>query len=401
MQNSYVNFFDLTDKIFLTLAIIILFTCLMYRFTQKLGKPMVVGGILAGLIISHIPLSVKYFDIARCTVVGNFGIVLFMMFVGSEFHFRRLIADKANILLPFILILVPFILGFIMYPFLVRLHLINAYGQTHKWVVSVFFGIAISMSTFSILIMFVNNTRLRFSRIGKIAIFCASFEEGAFWMIFGIVLVFFQKSEAIQLLSIIYFVLYGLVMLFVMPKLIKVIVSSLTSEIAMLGFIVGGCLLSAVVADVVNLHPIFGGFIFGVLLPKNNRIIHKLREYLLEFIIIILLPVYFVKTGIDASAHLSINTLTIFLSVAFIIVSLLGKYGGAFIVGRIWSFSNRESLVLGSLLSIRGTMEVAILNVGHEVGLINTVLYSALVVMTVITTWIATSLSLYFDKQNK
>ena len=398
MQNSYMNYFDLTDKIFFTLAIVIIVTCISYKFTIKLGKPMVIGGIISGFILSHVPLSEKYFNIDQCTILGNLGIVMFMMFVGTEFNFKRLLVNKTNIILPVILVLVPFILGFTIYPLLLSLGLIDAYGIQHKWMVALFIGLALSMSTFSILIMFVNNTSLRFSRIGKIAIFCATFEEGAFWIIFGIILAFFQQNLEIKIAPMVYLIAYLIFVIFISPYVIKKIVNKISTELTMLGFIVVGCLLSAVLADLVNLHPIFGGFIFGVLLPKNNHIIHKLRGYLMEFIIIILLPIYFVKTGMDASTNLSFDSITIIISVIMIAVSFLGKYGGAFIVGRIWNFSNNEVMILGSLLSIRGTMEVAILNVGHEVGLLGTKPYSALIIMTLVTTWLATTLSSFFNK---
>lgn len=397
---AYINYFDLTDKIFFTMAVVILFTCIIYKFALKLGKPMVVGGIISGLIISHIPLPVRYFDIESCTVIGNFGIVLFIMFVGTEFNFKRLLIDKTNMVIPAILILIPFALGVITYPILFRFGLIDGYASSHRWLVAIFIGIAVSMSTFSILIMFVNNTRLKYTKIGKLAVFCATFAEGAFWVLFAIILAYFQKNSQIRVAPVFYLIGYVSFVIFIMPCLIKKLVSHISTSLVMLCFIVGGCLLSAVVADLVNLHPIFGGFIFGALLPRENHIIKKLREHLLEFIVVILLPVYFVKTGIEASTNLSFDGITLVISLIFIAVSFLGKYGGALIVGKIWNLSHKEIMVLGSLLSIRGTMEIAILNVGHEVGLLGSKSYSALVIMSLFTTWVATSISLAIGKKN-
>jgi Kef-type K+ transport system membrane component KefB len=401
MQQLYINSFDFTDKILFTLAIVILFTCLLYWSSIKLGKPMIIGGIISGLIISHVNLPVKYFDIERCAVIGNFGMVLFMMLIGTEFNFKRLLVNKSNIALPILLTIIPFVLGFTLLPIFIHFQLLDGYAISHRWLIAVFIGIAVSMSTFSILIMFVNNTKLSYTKIGKLAIFCATFEEATFWMVFAIILTFFQKNAELSLSPLSILAGYVIFVLFILPYLIRYMVNKITSEVIMLGFIVGGCLLSAVLADFVNLHQIFGGFIFGALLPKDNILIRKFREYLLEFIIIILLPIYFVKTGIDASANLSFDYITIVISLIFILVSLLGKYGAAFLAGKMWSFTNKEVIILGSLLSIRGTMEVAILNVGKEVGLIQSKLYGGLVIMTLVTTWIATTVSLYVNKNKK
>jgi len=401
MQQLYINHFDFTDKVFFTLAIVILFTCSMYWLSIKLGKPMVIGGIISGLIISHIKLPIKYFDINNCAVIGDFGMVLFMMLIGTEFNFRRLLVNKSTMALPIILIIIPFVLGFALLPLFIHFKLLDVYAISHRWLIAVFIGIALSMSTFSILIMFVNHTQLRYTKIGKLAVFCATFEEGTFWVVFAIILTFFQKNSELAWSPVLTLFVYVFFVLFIMPYLIRYMVSKITTELVMLGFMVGGCLFSAVLADFVNLHQIFGGFIFGALLPKENELIHKFRQYLLEFIVIILLPIYFVKTGIDASANLSLDYITVILSVIFIVVSLFGKYGAAFVAGKVWNFTSKEIVILGSLLSIRGTMEVAILNVGREVGLLQAKLYSALVIMTLVTTWIATTVSLYFDKHKK
>ena len=167
----------------------------------------------------------------------------------------------------------------------------------------------------------------------------------------------------------------------------------------MLSFIIVGCLLSATLADLVNLHQIVGGFIFGIMLPKDNLIVRKIRGQLLDFIIIILLPVYFVQTGMNASINLKLDVATAILSCILILISIIGKYSGAWLAGKYSGFNNQDVLLFGSLLSIRGVLEVAILNIGVEVGLINHQAYSALVVMVLVTTWMATSISLHFNKQ--
>lgn len=323
-----------------------------------------------------------------------------MMFVGSEFNFRRILAvDKTNIILPFIIILIPFLLGAVTYLLLLKLGLIDSFGISHKFLIAIFIGIAVSMSAFSMLVMFINNTKLKFSRIGKVAIFCATFEDAVFWILFAIVLACFQENGYMHATPIIYLGLYILFIIYIMPFIINKIINKIHTSLSMLGLIFGGCLLSANLADLVNLHPMFGGFIFGLSLPRNNAIIKQLREHLLEFVIIILLPVYFVKTGIEASTSLSFDQSTMMVCIIFILISFLGKYGSAFIVGKTWHFSNKEIVLLGSLLSIRGTIEIALLNVGMEIGLLESKTYSALVIMSLITTWFATSLTLYLDKK--
>ncbi len=399
MGALYINYFDNIDKVFITLSVIIFCTGAMYRLSILLGKPMIIGGLLSGVLLSHIPLSTKYFDIQSCSIFGSLGIVFFLMFIGSQFNFSRIIRSKFHRTVPFILIFIPFVVGALMIWVLLKFKMVDLYGQKHIILIAGYLGLTVSVTSLSMITMFINYSYFKFSKVGKLAIFTASIGEIAFWLIFGVILIYFQQNETLVLERSIGLAVYVVFLLHVAPKLIKYFVSKIETQIAMLWFLIIGCLISAVIADMVNLHQVFGGFIFGVLLPKHNVLINKVRAQLDSFVSIILLPVFFVKTGMDASVNIKFDSVSIYLSIIFIVIVIIAKYGSAIIGGKLAHISVKDSFVLGSFMSIRGVTEIAILSVGREIGLINQNTFTALVVMVMVTTWLGTNITTYYNSK--
>lgn len=261
MNNLYINYFDDVDKVFLTLFVIILFTGAMYRLSVLLGKPMIIGGILSGVILSRIPFPAKYFDIQSCSIFGSLGIVFFLMFIGSQFNLTQIVKSKFNRVIPLILICFPFILGALMIPILIKFGMVNLYARQHILLITGYLGLTMSVTALSMVSMFINYSYFKFSKVGKLAIYTATVGECVFWVIFGVILIYFQQNESLVLSKSINLILYVLFILHIAPRLIKYIVSKIQTKIAMLWFIVIGCLLSAVLSDLADLHQIFGGFI--------------------------------------------------------------------------------------------------------------------------------------------
>lgn len=136
-----------------------------------------------------------------------------------------------------------------------------------------------------------------------------------------------------------------------------------------------------------------------MLLPRNNILIEKVRAQLDGFVAIILLPVFFVKIGMDASSKLQFDMVSVYLSLIFILVAIIGKYGSALIGGKFAHISIKDSVLLGSFMSIRGVTEVAVLSVGREVGLISQSTFTALVITVMVTTWIGTTITTYYNNK--
>jgi Kef-type K+ transport system membrane component KefB len=232
-----------------------------------------------------------------------------------------------------------------------------------------------------------------------LAVLCGSVDEVVFWLLLGSVLILSQRSEILGNYALGGAILYAVFMILMAPRLITYICSKISSTRNMLGFMLIGCFLSSVLADIVNLHEIFGAFLFGLLLPANNQYLQKAREQISEFITLMLLPIYFVKSGMLTSFHIIFNEKIIILGIIVTLIAIIGKFSGAFLTGRILGYSKSESMLLGSLLNMRGIIEVVILNIGLELNIISQSIYSILIIMTLISNFFATALSLHINKK--
>lgn len=393
-----VNLFDNVDKLFFTLSVIVTTTFIISQLLYKLGKPIVMAGILAGLIVQHIPLSKAFFDPSTCDTLGKLGIVIFMMLVGSQLNYHYLIKRRVNLLVSTLPLVVPFIIGYLCSAFIVHIHLASEVGKRDQLLFDIFFALAMSMTAFPLLSMFLaNNTRIN-QRIAHLALFCASTSEVIFWVVLGFVLIYFQHSAVITNLQPFDIVFYLLFIFGVAPKLIRYIVSKITTVRSMLGFILVGCLLSAALSDLVDLHQVFGGFIFGVLLPRDNELIKEINRRMNDLITSLLLPAYFFETGINANLNFIWSYTTIYLILGITLIASVSKFGGAIAAGRLMGYNMRESTLLGALLNMRGIFEIMLLNIGFDIGIINNQIYTILIIMTLLTTLSSTLMSPWINK---
>lgn len=393
------NYFDSIDRLFLTITIIISITYIIYSLGTKFKRPLVLSGLIAGIIINGLHLPAKYFDIRSCGGLGDVGIVLFMMLLGSQFQFRSLFQHKKDAFISLIGIGVPLIIGFFFAPLLVKYDPATHVTAATLPTFSIFIGIALSMTAFPLLALFISHTDLINSKIGNLAVLCGSVDEVVFWLLLGSVLILSQRSEVLGSYAIYGAISYGMFMIFAAPRIIKFITARITSTRTMLGFMLIGCFLSAVLADIVNLHEIFGAFLFGLLVPADNQYIKKAREQINEFITLMLLPIYFVKSGMLTSFHVMLSEKIIILGIIVTLIAIIGKFSGAFITGRILGYTKTESVLLGSLLNMRGIIEVVILNIGLELDIISPSIYSMLIIMTLISNFLATTISLHINKK--
>jgi Kef-type K+ transport system membrane component KefB len=392
------NLFDNVDKLFLTLSVIVTVTFIISQLLYKLGKPIVVAGILAGLIVQYIPLSKAFFDPSTCDSLGKLGIVIFMMLVGSQLNYHYLIKRRVNILVSTLPLIIPFVIGYLCSAFILHIHLASEVGKRNQLLFDIFFALAMSMTAFPLLSMFLaNNTKIN-QRIAHLALFCASTSELIFWIILGFVLIYFQHSAIIINLRPLDIIFYIIFIFGVAPRLIKYITSKIITVRGMLGFILVGCLLSAALSDLVDLHQVFGGFIFGVLLPRDNPLVKEINHRMSDLVTSLLLPAYFFETGINTNLSFIWNPTTIYLIIGITVIASISKFGGAMATGRIMGYNIMESALLGSLLNMRGIFEIMLLNIGFDIGIINNQIYTILIIMTLITTLSSTIMSPWFNK---
>ena len=388
------NYFDDIDRMFLTVTLTMVVTYIVYTISVYLKNPQVLAGLIAGLIISHMHIPKHYFDISSCGGLGDIGIALFMMLLGSQFDIKQLLKRKTDIFIPVLSIIIPFILGFLFAPILIKYDIEKYVNPEDTTIFCIFIGLMFSMTAFAVMSMFISQTEIMGSKIGNLAILCGSIDEFLFWVLLGIVLIFYQESETLSHYAMYGAIAYVIITLFACPYLMRLIIPKITSDRGMMGFMIFGCFLSAVISDIVNLHVVFGAFLFGLMLPPDNRHIRNAKYQLQNLVALVLLPIYFVKAGMYTNLHFFFNTQVLILGISVTLLATFGKFAGAFVTGTAMGYSKTESILLGSLLNIRGVIEIMVINIGLELHIISVSVYSILVIMTLVSNFMATALSL-------
>lgn len=383
------------NTVFITMVMIIVLTSLLYHIMGKMNKPIVLGGLLAGMILSNLHIPPQIFNLSSCSILGDFGIAVFMMITGVRFKFTTFTKRKFNVLIIVISACFTFAAGFICAPFLYKLNS-TAEANLTLYQFSLLLSISLATPAFTLVSLFLNQTHLLKLNIAHVALLLAFCEDLIFWLFLAYILLSSQTNGIIQVNEglLIGTFLFG--SLIIGRPIVRVITNKIQSSQYMLLFLFIGTCLFAVMADTIDLHQILGAFIFGLLLPKNNKIINKVIDPLEKVSSIFLLPIFFAQIGGIAHIELIHSLELIWLAIILTIVALTSKFCGAFIGAKILKYSNAESGFLGGLLNLRGVFEVVVIKISWEVGLISKNLFIILVIMAIVSTWFSSAIALWF-----
>lgn len=382
-------------RLLLALAIIIVAARLLGALARRLDQPPVIGEVLAGIalgptlldgVVSEavFPTDIRPFLAA----LANLGIALFMFIVGLELD-HALVRGKGRLAgsVSVSSIVLPFGLGA-----LLSLYLIRHHPSRDPLSFALFMGAAMSVTAFPVLARILTDRNMSHTVVGQVALTCAAVDDVLAWsMLAMVVSVAGAAAEQARLLLVLPYL--AAMFLLVRPLLRRVAAAQraagrLTS--GTLAVVLAGVLLSAAATEAVGLHFIFGAFLFGVVMPREGGA--ALRAELLERVgqvsSVLLLPVFFIVAGlrVDLSAvgATGLGELALIL-----LVAIGGKFVGAYLAARANGLPARESGALATLMNTRGLTELVILNIGLQLSLLDTRLYSLMVVMAVLTTAMA------------
>jgi Kef-type K+ transport system membrane component KefB len=150
--------------------------------------------------------------------------------------------------------------------------------------------------------------------------------------------------------------------------------------------VLGGLLLSALAADRIGTHAIFGAFLFGAIVPREGGLARALRVRLHDLVTILLLPAYFAFTGMRTEIGLVAGPEEWLMCGLIILVATAGKFGGALIGAKLTGSDWQTAARLGVLMNTRGLMELIVLNVGRDLNVISPTLFTMMVLMALVTT---------------
>lgn len=378
---------------------------------KKVGQPAVMGEIIAGIVLGPSVVGALFpgfssfvfpaSSLGNLQMLSTIGLVLFMFVIGMELDLN-IIRKKARsaVLISNISIIFPYTLG-ILLSFWLRDDFCPPGVPFYAF--SLFIGIAMSITAFPVLARIIKERDLTNTRMGSIAIISAATGDIAGWCILAVVIAIAKAgSLGTSLYTLAFAIVYVLVMLFIIRPMLKKMSTNKTvnedvkrSTIAII-FIV--LLLSSYCAEIIGIHALFGAFMAGVVMPLEwdfrKLIINKIEDLAL----VMLLPIFFIFTGLRTQIGL-LNDVSLWGVCGIIILfAVLGKFGGSAIAARIAGENKHDSLAIGALMNTRGLMELIILNIGYDLGILNPQVFAMMVIMALVTTFMTSPLLNLFNK---
>ena len=377
----------------------------------RFGQPTVVGEILAGIILGPSVLG-KYFpdafnfifsttSLGSINVLSQIGLILFMFVIGMELNIGALKGKMKEVLvISHAGIIIPFFLGLLLAYFI---YIEFASALTGFLPFALFVGISMSITAFPVLARIIQEKDLTRSHLGTMSLAIAAIGDVTAWCLLAAVIAVSGSGNVLDSVVTIFFTMaYVAVMMFVVkPFLRKVGEVYKTNELVnkkMVAFIFLLLLISSFTTQVLGIHALFGAFMAGVVMPPLTNFRKIITEKIEDVSVSLLLPLFFVFIGLRTEIGL-VNTPHLWLICGLIIlVAIVGKFGGTAIVSKLLGETWRDSVIMGVLMNTRGLMELIVLNIGYEMGILPPVVFVMLVIMTLVTTFMTTPVMSLIEK---
>lgn len=381
------------------IAAILLVSRALGLVARAFGQPLVIAEMIGGILLGPSLLGAVwphgYATLFPATsmpvlqMLSQLGLVLFMFMVGLELDPTLLRGrQRASVLISHTSIVFPFILG-VGTAWLLR----DSYKSPTVAFLpfALFCGIALSVTAFPVLARILSERGLMQSRVGAIAIACAAVDDVTAWCLLATVVAIAQASamtDALWTLGL--SALFSGSMVLVARPLLQRLGQRLPKPSEPSSSVVVGVLflvvISAGITEAIGIHALFGAFLFGACLPKQGGFAKALAEKLESVAVLLLMPLFFAYSGIRTQIGLVSGGHEWAITLGFILVATLGKFGGSTIAARVTGFSWREASAIGVLMNTRGLMELIVLNVGMDLGVITPTVFTMLVIMALVTT---------------
>ncbi|MFV5686041.1 cation:proton antiporter [Flavobacterium sp. GB2R13] len=367
---------------------------------KRIGQPSVIGEIIAGIVLGPSLLGMYFPEFSAALFplesLGNLkflsqiGLILFMFVIGMELDLKVL-KNKANeaVVISHASIVIPFALGIGLAYFVY-----NRFApEGVKFLsFSLFMGIAMSITAFPVLARIVQERGIHKTRLGAIVITCAAADDITAWCILAVVIAIVKAGTFVSSLYIISLaIIYVLLMIFIVKPFLKRIgdlygsKDSIIKPVVAIFFLV--LILSSYATEVIGIHALFGAFMAGAIMPDVPKFRSIFIEKVEDVALILLLPLFFVFTGLKTEIGL-INDPYLWKVTGFIIlVAVVGKFLGSALAAKFVGQSWRDSLTIGALMNTRGLMELIVLNIGLELKVLTPEVFTMMVIMALVTTF--------------
>jgi Kef-type K+ transport system membrane component KefB len=387
---------------------------------KRMGQPMVVGEILAGMILGPSVLGkiemalwgahpISEFVFNRevneiFQILKELGLVFLLFIIGMEFDFSHLktkgrsalAISAAGLVLPFAL---GFGLAWLILPYLDHGTAANTMSpDAYALGFALFMGTAMSITALPILGRMMMEWGVTRTRMGAITITAAAMDDAVGWILLGAVAsavaAGFSLLGTVKTVAMV--IGYALFAIYVLrPVLVRFVNWDLKRNKGHVGMnamaiLIVMLFLSAIATSKIGIFAIFGAFILGTLFSDQHEFRKSLARQWQNFIFVFFLPIFFTYTGLRTDmGALHSNTMWL-IAAAVIGAAIFGKFFGCAVAARWSGFGWRESTIIGAMMNTRALMELIVINVGYNLGVIPQSVFTMLVMMAVLTTIMTT-----------
>ncbi|MCU0569363.1 MAG: cation:proton antiporter [Oculatellaceae cyanobacterium Prado106] len=372
---------------------------------RAIRQPLVIGEIVAGILLGPSLFgwlapdwSAALFPaetVPFLNILSQIGLIFFMFLIGLELNPKYLQGQiQTAVLTSHVSIVVPFSLGtvlaLLLYPQLTN-------GDVSFTAFALFLGAAMSITAFPVLARIITENNLQGTRLGALALTCAAVDDVTAWCLLAVAIAVTRTNNmAAALPTLLESVLYIGLMLTVGRSFLKRLSKYYDRTGKLTQFVLAGIYMgvvaSALITEVIGIHLIFGAFLLGAAMPKNAGLTRELAEKTEDFVLTFLLPIFFAYSGLRTEIGLLNRPELWLLCVAVLAVAIGGKFLGTYTAARFCGLQNREASALGWLMNTRGLTELIVLNIGLSLGVITPVLFTMLVIMALVTTFMTSPL---------
>ncbi|HMJ47696.1 MAG TPA: cation:proton antiporter [Ferruginibacter sp.] len=384
----------------LQIIVIIAFARMFGFLFKKIGQPAVIGEIVAGLVLGPSVIGLLFpginqflfppASLVTLQFISQIGLILFMFIIGMELDLTAISKQAYGaVIISHASIIIPYTLGMGLAYFLYR-----QYAPPGITFLSfaLFMGIAMSITAFPVLARILQEKGLTKSRLGAMALTCAAADDLTAWCLLAAVIAIVKSGSSFSVLFTIGLAIgYVLVMLKIvrpaLEKLGHIYTNRKKMQTPIIAFIFMILIVSSYLTSIIGIHALFGAFIAGAIMPSSIHFRKIVIEKIEDVSIILLLPLFFVITGIRTQVGL-LNEGYLWATFGWILlVAVAGKFGGSTLAARMVGQSWKDSLSIGVLMNTRGLMQLIVLNIGYDLGILSPEIFAMMVLMALVTTF--------------
>ena len=390
----------LTGQILLQLIVILIVVQVFGYLSVRIGQQWVIGEILAGLALGPSLLGAffpgfKTFlfpasAMPALQTLGEIGLVLYMFSLGTRLDTHLMLRQSRNaIVVSLSGIFLPLVSGAVLAYFLYP-SLAGSKATLPSFMLLV--GTAMAITAFPVLARLLAEKNMLGTKVGTLALTCAAIGDALAWCLLALVIaIIHAKGLTSALLTLGLTLLFIGIMFTVVRPLLAYADRRISSKRVLIALSLALLLLSAYFTNAIGIHPVFGAFLMGIILPRKTTYIEQVRS--LDHVNnILFLPLFFVYSGLRTQIGLIGAPVLWLICLLVLVIACMGKILGSTLPIRWMGETWKESLTLGILMNTRGLVELIVLNIGLDLGVLSPTLFAMLVIMALVTTMMASPL---------